>query len=67
MPTLLNPVIIRLPWIKEDNVIIKLATNILIISSYGLIILIKVTPVLSKIKELITALFITLVKRARKR
>ena len=46
VPTLLNPVIIRLPWIKKDNIIIKPITNTLIINSYGLIILIKITLIL---------------------
>ena len=67
MLTLLNPVIIGLPWIREDNVIIKLTTNILIINSYGLIISIRVIPVFLKIKELIAAPFIILVKKAKKR
>ena len=31
---LLNPVIIRLPWIRENNKIIKPVTNTLIINSY---------------------------------
>ena len=66
VPILLNPVIIRLPWIKKDNIIIKPATNTLIINSYSLTILIKITPVLLKIKELMAALFIILIKGARK-
>ena len=66
VPVLLNLVIIGLLWIKEDDIIISLATNTLIINSYSLTILIKSIPVLLKIKELITAPFITLVKRARK-
>ena len=66
VPTLLNPVIIGLPWIREDDVIIRPATDTLIINSYGLTILIKITTVLSKIKELIAAPFAILVKRARK-
>ena len=66
MPALSNPVIIGLPWIKKDNIIIRLATNTLIINSYSLIISTKITPVLSEIKELMVTLFITLVKRARK-
>ena len=45
VPALLNLVIIELPWIKKHNVIIRLATNTVIINSYGLIILIKVIPV----------------------
>ena len=64
---LLNPVIIRLPWIREDNVIIKPATNTLIINSYGLTILIKIILVLLEIKELTVTPFIILVKGARKR
>ena len=64
--TLLNLIIIGLLWIKEDNIIIKFTTDILIINSYGSIILTKITPVLLKIKELMAALFIILVKRARK-
>ena len=67
MPAFLNLVIIGLPWIREDNIIIKPITNILIIKSYGLTILIKITLVLSEIKEWTAALFIILVKRARKR
>ena len=63
--TLLNHVIIGLPWIKEDDVIIRLITNIFIINSYGLIVLIKIIPVLLEVKELIVALFVILVKRAR--
>ena len=59
--------IIRVLWIREDNIIIKPATNILIINSYGLIILIKITLVLLKIKKFITTPFIILIKRARKR
>ena len=42
--------------------IIKPATNTLIINSYGPIILIKIILVLLKIKELMAALFIILVK-----
>ena len=51
---------------KEDNIIIKPATNTLIIISYGLIISIKITPVLSEIKKLTAAPFIILIKGARK-
>ena len=47
--------------------IIKPAINTLIINSYSLTILIKIIPVLSKIKELTVIPFIILVKRARKR
>ena len=67
VPVLLNPVIIRLLWIKEDNVIIKPIMNTLTINSYGLIISTREILISSKIKELITALFATLIKRARKR
>ena len=67
VPVLLNPVIIRLPWIKEDNMIIKPATDTLIINSYGLTISTKEIPVLLKIKELIATPFTTLIKGARKR
>ena len=66
VPALLNLVIMGLPWMREDNVIIKPATNTLIINSYGLIISIKIIPVLLKIKELTATPFIILVKRARK-
>ena len=66
MPALLNPVIIRLPWMKEDNIIIKPITNTLIINSYGLTILTKITPVLLEIKELTATPFTILIKRAKK-
>ena len=66
VPALLNPVIMELPWIKKDDVINKLITNILIINSYGLIISIKIIPVLLEIKKLMATLFIILVKGARK-
>ena len=52
--------------IREDDVIIKLITDILIINSYGLTILIKIIPVLLEIKELMVTPFIILVKGARK-
>ena len=67
VPTLLNLIIIRLLWIREDNMIIRPATNILIINSYGLTISTKEILILSEIKELMAAPFITLVKGARKR
>ena len=67
VPVLLNLVIIGLPWIREDNVIIRPVTNTLIINSYSLIILTKETLVLLEIKELTVALFAILVKGARKR
>ena len=51
---------------REDHVIIRLATDILIINSYRLIISIKIILVSLEIKELIAALFIILVKRAKK-
>ena len=66
VPALLNLVIIRLLWIREDNVIIRFVTNTLIINSYGLTILIKIIPVLLEIKELMAAPFVILVKGARK-
>ena len=46
--------------------IIRFITNILIINSYGLIILIKIILVLLKIKELIITSFVILVKGARR-
>ena len=67
VPVLLNLVIMGLLWIRQDNMIIKLVTDTLIINSYGLTILIKITPVLLEIKELIVTPFIILVKGARKR
>ena len=66
MLALLNLVIMGLPWIREDDVIIRPVTDTLIINSYGLMILIKITPILSKIKELTAAPFIILIKGARK-
>ena len=51
---------------REDDIIIRPITDILIINSYGLIILIKITPILLKIKELMAAPFVILVKGARK-
>ena len=63
---LLNLVIMGLSWIREDDIIIRPATDILIINSYGLMILIKIILVLSEIKELMAAPFIILVKGARK-
>ena len=66
VPVLLNPVIMRLFWMREDNVIIRPGTNTLIINSYGLTILIKKTLISLKIKELITAPFAILIKGARK-
>ena len=67
VPALLNPVIMGLPWMKEDDIIIRLVIDTLIINSYGLIISIKIILVLSEIKELTAAPFIILVKGARKR
>ena len=52
---------------REDDVIIKLITNILIINSYGLTILIKIMLILLNIKELTVTPFVILIKRARKR
>ena len=66
VPALLNFIIIRLLWIKEDDIIIRPITNTLIINSYGLIILIKIILVLLEIKELMVTPFIILVKGARK-
>ena len=63
---LLNPVIMGLLWIREDDVIIRFITDILIINSYGLIISIKIILILLEIKELTAALFIILVKGVRK-
>ena len=54
-------------WIREDDIIIRPVIDTLIINSYGLIISTKETPILSKIKELTAALFVTLIKGARKR
>ena len=51
---------------REDDVIIKLIIDIIIINSYGFIILIKVIPVSLKIKELTAVLFTILMKGARK-
>ena len=67
VPALLNLVIMGLPWMREDDVIIRPATDTLIINSYGLTISIKITPVLSKIRELTAAPFAILIKGARKR
>ena len=66
VPALLNFIIMGLPWIKENDVIIKPVTNILIINSYGLTILIKIILILSEIKELMVTPFIILIKGARK-
>ena len=62
-----NPVIMGLLWMREDNVIIRPATDTLIINSYGLTISIKEIPVSSEIKELTVTPFIILIKGARKR
>ena len=66
MPILLNLIIMGLLWIRKDNIIIKPATDTLIINSYGLTISIKIIPVSLKIKELMGAPFVILVKKARK-
>ena len=66
VPALLNPVIMGLPWMREDDVIIRPAIDILIINSYGLTILTKTMPVSLEIRELTAALFAILIKRARK-
>ena len=63
---LLNLVVIRLLWIRENNIIIKPVINTLIINSYSLTILTKETPVSLEIKELTAAPFATLIKGARK-
>ena len=51
---------------KEDNIIIKFIINILIINFYGLVVSIKITPILLEIKDLTATPFIILIKRARK-
>ena len=51
---------------KEDNIIIRPVTDTLIINSYGLLISIKETSVLLKIKELTVMPFAILIKGARK-
>ena len=66
VPALLNLVIIGLLSIREDDVIIRPVTDTLIINSYGLIILIKIMLILLEIRELMAALFIILIKGARK-
>ena len=66
VPVLLNPVIMGLLWIREDDVIIRFVTNTLIINFYGLMISIKITPVLLEIRELMAAPFVILIKGARK-
>ena len=40
---------------REDDIIIRLIINTLIINSYGLMISIKIIPILSEIKELMVA------------
>ena len=52
---------------RKNNIIIRLITNTLITNSYGLIISIKITPISSKIRELMATPFAILVKRAKKR
>ena len=66
VPALLNPVIMGLLWMREDDIIIRPVTNTLIINSYGLTILTKIIPVLLEIKELMVTPFVILVKGARK-
>ena len=66
VPALLNLVIMGLLWIKKDDVIIRPVTNTLIINFYGLIISIKITPVLLEIRELTVTPFIILIKGVRK-
>ena len=51
---------------RKDDIIIKPTTNTLIINSYSVIILMRITPVGLKIKELMAAPFIIMVKRAKK-
>ena len=51
---------------REDDIIIRPITNILIINSYDLIILVKTILILLEIKELMVTPFIILVKGARK-
>ena len=63
---LLNPVMIRLPWIRQD-IIISPVIDTLIINSYGLTISTKIILISLEIKELMATPFIILVKRARKR
>ena len=67
MLTLLHLIIIGLLWIKEDDVIIRFITDIVIINSYSLMISIKIILISLEIKELMAAPFIILVKGARKR
>ena len=66
VPALLNFVIMGLLCIKEDDIINKPITNTLILNSYGLIILIKITPVLSEMRELTVTPFAILIKGVRK-
>ena len=66
VPALSNLVIIRLPWIRENNIIIRPITNTLIINSYGLTISTKITPISPEIKELTATPFTILIKGARK-
>ena len=66
VPVLLNLVIMGLLWMREDDVIIRPVIDTLIINSYGLTILIKIMPVLLEIRELMAALFVILIKGARK-
>ena len=63
---LLNPVIISLLSIRENNIIIKPISNTLIINSYNLTILIKEIQILLKIKESIVTPFAILIKGVKK-
>ena len=53
-------------WMRKDDMIIRPTTDILIINSYGLTILIKIILVLSEKKKLMATPFVILVKGARK-
>ena len=66
VPVLLNLIIIRLLWIRENDVIIRPVTNTLIINSYGLIISAKEILISIEIKELTAIPFAILIKGVRK-
>ena len=51
---------------REDDIIIRLIIHVLIINSYGLMISIKIIPVLLEIKEFMAVPFVIFVKGARK-
>ena len=63
---LFNLVIIRLPWIRKDDIIIRPVTNTFIINSYGLTISTKEILILSKIKELMAIPFAIFIKGVKK-